>query len=92
MGLSGKPTICSCYRSKRESKERRPSRSTRVDIQTIRHERIGALPKPGRQINGRRTYAERDAGLGFIRHVGDLGFDLADVRTSIAAQKQPTRE
>jgi DNA-binding transcriptional MerR regulator len=67
------------------------SRATGVNIETIRYyERIGVLPKPGRQMNGRRTYAEQDAGrLGFIRHARDLGFELADVRTLLALQEQP---
>lgn len=67
------------------------SRASGVNIETIRyHERIGVLPKPGRQLNGRRTYAEGDARrLGFIRHARDLGFDLADVRTLLALQEQP---
>lgn len=67
------------------------SRATGVNIETIRYyERIGVLPRPGRQMNGRRTYAEQDAGrLGFIRHARDLGFELADVRTLLALQEQP---
>lgn len=67
------------------------SKSTGVNIETIRYyERIGVLPKPGRQLNGRRTYAEGDARrLGFIRHARDLGFDLADVRVLLALQEQP---
>lgn len=67
------------------------SRATGVNIETIRYyERIGVLPRPSRQMNGRRTYAEQDAGrLGFIRHARDLGFELADVRTLLALQEQP---
>ena len=67
------------------------SRASGVNIETIRYyERIGVLPKPGRQLNGRRTYAEGDARrLGFIRHARDLGFDLASVRTLLALQEQP---
>lgn len=67
------------------------SKSTGVNIETIRYyERIGVLPKPGRQMNGRRTYAQGDARrLGFIRHARDLGFDLADVRALLALQEQP---
>jgi DNA-binding transcriptional MerR regulator len=67
------------------------SKSTGVNIETIRYyERIGVLPKPGRQLNGRRTYDEGDARrLGFIRHARDLGFDLADVRALLALQEQP---
>jgi DNA-binding transcriptional MerR regulator len=67
------------------------SRVTGVNIETIRYyERIGVLPRPTRQMNGRRTYAEQDTGrLGFIRHARDLGFELADVRTLLALQEQP---
>lgn len=67
------------------------SRAAGVNIETIRYyERIGVLPRPIRQVNGRRTYAEEDARrLGFIRHARDLGFDLADVRTLLALQEQP---
>lgn len=67
------------------------SRAAGVNIETIRYyERIGVLPIPSRQVNGRRTYADDDARrLGFIRHARDLGFDLADVRTLLALQEQP---
>lgn len=67
------------------------SRAAGVHVETIRYyERIGILPKPGRQLNGRRTYAQGDAQrLGFIRHARDLGFDLDDVRTLLALQEQP---
>lgn len=67
------------------------SRAAGVNIETIRYyERIGVLPKPSREVNGRRTYAEDDARrLGFIRHARDLGFDLTDVRTLLALQEQP---
>lgn len=67
------------------------SRASGVNVETIRYyERIGVLPEPGRQLNGRRTYAEGDARrLGFIRHARNLGFDLADVRALLALQEQP---
>lgn len=57
------------------------SRQAGVNVETIRYyERIGVLPKPARQANGRRSYAEADAQrLGFIRHARDLGFDLPSV-------------
>ena len=62
-----------------------------VNIETIRYfERIGVLPQPARQSNGRRSYGEIDAQrLGFIRHARDLGFDLANVRVLLALQEQP---
>jgi|LNAP01.1.fsa_nt_gb DNA-binding transcriptional MerR regulator len=62
-----------------------------VNIETIRYyERIGVLPQPARQSNGRRSYGEIDAQrLGFIRHARDLGFDLSAVRTLLALQEQP---
>src|SRR5690606_8702653 len=67
------------------------SRQAGVNIETIRYyERIGVLPKPARQSNGRRSYAPADAQrLGFIRHARDLGFDLAAVRVLLALQEQP---
>ena len=67
------------------------SRQAGVNVETIRYyERIGVLPKPARQSNGRRSYAEADAQrLGFIRHARDLGFDLASVRVLMALQEQP---
>lgn len=67
------------------------SRQAGVNIETIRYyERIGVLPKPARQANGRRSYSPADAGrLGFIRHARDLGFDLAAVRVLLALQEQP---
>lgn len=62
-----------------------------VNIETIRYyERIGVLPKPARQPNGRRTYSPADAErLGFIRHARDLGFDLSGIRVLLALQEQP---
>ena len=67
------------------------SRQAGVNIETIRYyERIGVLPKPARQANGRRTYSPADAErLGFIRHARDLGFDLPSVRALLALQEQP---
>ncbi len=67
------------------------SRQAGVNVETIRYyERIGVLPKPARQSNGRRSYASADAQrLGFIRHARDLGFDLAAVRVLLALQEQP---
>jgi DNA-binding transcriptional MerR regulator len=67
------------------------SRAAGVNIETIRYyERIGVLPRPARQGNGRRTYGDDDARrLGFIRHARDLGFELADVRTLLALQERP---
>lgn len=67
------------------------SRHAGVNIETIRYyERIGVLPLPARQENGRRTYTEADARrLGFVRHARELGFDLANVRALLALQEQP---
>lgn len=67
------------------------SRAAGVNIETIRYyERIGMLPKPARQGNGRRTYSEEDARrLGFIRHARELGFEQVNVRTLLALQEQP---
>ena len=67
------------------------SRQAGVNIETIRYyERIGVLPKPARQSNGRRTYSPADAErLGFIRHARELGFDLPSVRVLLALQEQP---
>jgi DNA-binding transcriptional MerR regulator len=67
------------------------SRQAGVNVETIRYyERIGVLPKPARESNGRRSYSPADAGrLGFIRHARDLGFDLAAVRVLLALQEQP---
>lgn len=67
------------------------SRQTGVNIETIRYyERIGVLPKPARQPNGRRTYSPADAErLGFIRHARELGFDLPSIRILLALQERP---
>ena len=67
------------------------SRLAGVNIETIRYyERIGVLPVPARQENGRRSYTEVDARrLGFVRHARELGFDLAAVRALLALQEQP---
>ena len=67
--------------------------SEKYDIspETIRYyERIGVLPKPARQLNGRRTYSPVDAErLGFIRHARELGFDLPSIRILLALQERP---
>lgn len=67
------------------------SRETGVNIETIRYyERVGVLPKPYRQANGRRIYSPADAErLAFIRHARDLGFDLPSIRVLLALQEQP---
>ncbi len=67
------------------------SRHTGVNIETIRYyERVGVLPVPARQANGRRSYGEADARrLGFVRHARELGFDLGDVRALLALQERP---
>ena len=67
------------------------SRQSGVNIETIRYyERIGILPKPARQANGRRSYGPADADrLGFIRHARDLGFDLKNIQVLLALQEQP---
>ncbi|WP_206455226.1 MerR family transcriptional regulator [Aurantimonas marina] len=67
------------------------SRCSGVHIETIRYyERVGVLPSPARQANGRRSYGEADAKrLGFVRHARSLGFDLAAVRALLALQQQP---
>lgn len=67
------------------------SRHAGVNIETIRYyERIGVLPVPALQENGRRSYTEVDARrLGFVRHARELGFDLAAVRALLALQEQP---
>ena len=68
------------------------SRASGVNIETIRYyERIGLLPVPARQSNGRRSYGAADAArLGFVRHARDLGFDLVAVRALLALQEQPS--
>ncbi len=67
------------------------SRRTGVNVETIRYyERIGVLPSPARQENGRRSYTEADARrLEFIRHARSLGFELAAVRALLALQEKP---
>jgi len=67
------------------------SQRSGVNIETIRYyERIGILPTPARQPNGRRSYGKADAQrLSFIRNARDLGFDLASVRVLLALQQQP---
>lgn len=67
------------------------SRQAGVNVETIRYyERIGVLPKPARQPNGRRSYSTADAErLAFVRHARDLGFDLPSIRVLLALQEQP---
>ncbi len=69
------------------------SRRAGVNIETIRYyERIGVLPKPARQSNGRRTYSPVDARrLGFVRHARDLGFDLSSIRELLPCRSSPRR-
>lgn len=67
------------------------SRASGVNIETIRYyERIGLLPAPARQANGRRVYGEAAARrLGFVRHARQLGFELSAVRVLLTLQEQP---
>lgn len=67
------------------------AKSTGVHIETIRYyERVGVLPRPARQANGRRVYGAPDAArLRFIRHARELGFDLPAVRSLLSLQEQP---
>lgn len=67
------------------------SQRSGVNIETIRYyERIGILPVPIRQSNGRRIYNESDTQrLRFIRHARELGFDLASVRILLNLQENP---
>lgn len=59
------------------------SNRTSVNIETIRYyERIGLLPPPNRQPNGRRVFdGEQVTRLTFIRRARDMGFSQDEVRT-----------
>ncbi|WAJ31275.1 MerR family transcriptional regulator [Antarcticirhabdus aurantiaca] len=67
------------------------SKRSGVHVETIRYyERVGILPQPARQANGRRRYDEADARrLGFVRHARELGFDLSSIRALLALQERP---
>ncbi len=67
------------------------SKQTGVNIETIRYyERIGLIPPPPRTDSGRRLYGAEDVRrLTFIRHVRDLGFDIAAIKTMLALQEMP---
>nr|WP_320134758.1 helix-turn-helix domain-containing protein [uncultured Amphritea sp.] len=61
-------------------------------VQTIRYyEEIGMLLKPGRTVGNQRIYsqAHRDR-LNFIRHSRELGFSLAQIRTILALNDDPS--
>ncbi|MDX2423513.1 MAG: helix-turn-helix domain-containing protein [Amphritea sp.] len=61
-------------------------------VQTIRYyEEIGMLLKPGRTVGNQRVYtqAHRDR-LNFIRHSRELGFSLAQIRTILALNDDPS--
>lgn len=67
------------------------SKRTGVNIETIRYyERISLIPPPPRTGSGRRLYGAEDVRrLTFIRHAGDLGFDIAAIKRMLALQEVP---
>lgn len=69
------------------------SRSTGVDIETIRYyERVGLLLHAKREPNGYRRYSERHLErLAFIRHCRALDMSVADVRLLLDFLAQPGR-
>ena len=64
------------------------STKTGVQRETIRYyERIGLIPKPGRQANGYRLYGEADLErLNFIRSARALDFTLQEIAQILAAR------
>lgn len=58
------------------------SAQTGCPVETIRYyERVGLLPKPPRQANGYRVYAEaHKSRLIFIRRARELSFSLEEIR------------
>jgi MerR family transcriptional regulator, mercuric resistance operon regulatory protein len=62
------------------------SRTTRVNIETIRYyERIGILPRARRTSGRRRVYGPEEArSLAFVRRARELGFTLDEVRALLA--------
>ena len=59
---------------------------TGVGVETIRYyEKVGMLPKPRRQANGRRIFGATDRrALAFIRRARELGFASDEVRALLA--------
>lgn len=64
----------------------RVSALTGVNIETIRYyERIGLIPRQGRNAGGRRSYGDLDVRrLAFIRRSRDIGFALSDIKSLLA--------
>lgn len=67
------------------------SKRTGVNIETIHcYERIKLILPPPRTDSRRRLYGAADVRrLTFIRHVRDLGFDIAAIKTMLALQEVP---
>ena len=64
-----------------------------VNIETIRYyERVGIVPKPIRQSNGRRLYDDAGvARLRFVRRCRDLGFPISAIRALVDLSGGSTR-
>jgi DNA-binding transcriptional MerR regulator len=69
------------------------ARRTGVKVPTIRYyEQAGLLPVPARTEGQQRRYGQAAiAGLNFIRHARELGFEAAAVRELLALSEQPDR-
>lgn len=64
-----------------------------VTAKTIRYyEQIGLTPKPERQANGYRSYADRDVEtLRFVNRARKLGFSLRDISDLLALWQDTER-
>ncbi len=67
------------------------ARRTGLSHDTLRYyERIGLLPRVGRDAGGRRLYDERDlSDLRFIRRAQAMGFTLEEIRLLLQMRTDP---
>ncbi len=67
------------------------ARRTGLSHDTLRYyERIGLLPRVGRDAGGRRVYDERDlSDLRFIRRAQAMGFSLEEIRMLLQMRADP---
>jgi len=64
-----------------------------LSADTLRYyEKIGLVPRVGKNRSGRRTYTEKDvARLKFVQHAQSIGFSLAEIGQLLKLRENPLK-
>jgi len=64
-----------------------------LSADTLRYyEKIGLVPRVGKNQSGRRTYSEKDvARLKFVQHAQGIGFSLAEIGQLLKLRENPLK-